>query len=328
MNPQFTVLIAAYNAAAFLPKCLASLQAQTLADFEAVCIDDASSDATLALLRQCAAADARFRVVSLSENGGAAAARRAGLRQARGEWVVMLDADDWFAPSTLERLAAAAKAYPQADSLIMNLILVDENGEEKGAESFDGTVVFSGKDAFVRSINWEINGVAAVRRELALREQPESAARLFGDDLISRIHYFRSRQVVQTDAPYYYLQHALSATHAPSTRRLLFLRTNDEMRGFIEKNGVGEEAERRCEFYNWKIYIGVWRQMHALLPSLTKEERLQVRQTLRSHFLNIRPERLSRRVRWGRHTLYLRPYALWCAWQRTLIFFRNIFRKR
>ena len=327
MSPQFTVLVAAHDAAAFLPKCLASLRAQTLADFEAVCIDDASSDATLALLQQCAAADGRFRVVPLSENVGAAAARRAGLRQARGEWVVMLDADDWFAPSTLERLAAAAQAHPQADSLILDLILVDENGEENRTEIPDGTAVFSGKEAFVRSIDWQINGVAAVRREPALRVSPDASARLFADDLISRIHYFHSRQVVQTDAPYYYLQHALSATHALSTRRLLFLDANDKMRDFIEKNGVGEEAERRCEYYNWKIFIGVWRQMHALLPSLSEEERLRVKQALRSHFERIRSERLPRRVRWGRHTFYVRPYAAWCAWQKSLLFLRKFFRK-
>jgi SAM-dependent methyltransferase len=102
------VIIPAYNAESTLAETLASLQRQTRDDWEAIVIDDGSTDATLTVARHVGAADARVRVVA-QEHGGESAARNTGLSQARGEWLVFLDSDDWLLPRYLEAMTDAAE---------------------------------------------------------------------------------------------------------------------------------------------------------------------------------------------------------------------------
>ena len=104
VTPTVTVLIAAYNAAGFVGRAVASALAQSLAPLEVLVIDDASTDDTGPVVRQLAAADSRIRLITLQANGGPSAARNAGLDAARGEWIAVLDADDAFMPQRLERM--------------------------------------------------------------------------------------------------------------------------------------------------------------------------------------------------------------------------------
>jgi succinoglycan biosynthesis protein ExoO len=102
--PTTTVLIAAYNAEGFLRRAVTSALTQSLAPLEVLVVDDASTDDTVAVVRQLARADSRIRLITLAQNGGPSAARNAGLDAARGEWVAVLDADDAFMPQRLENM--------------------------------------------------------------------------------------------------------------------------------------------------------------------------------------------------------------------------------
>lgn len=104
MPPRFSIIIPVYNVAPYLRECLDSLLAQTFADWEAVCVDDGSTDGGGAILDEYAARDARFRVFHQS-NAGVSAARNKGLDAAKGEWIWFVDADDETMPVALERFA-------------------------------------------------------------------------------------------------------------------------------------------------------------------------------------------------------------------------------
>lgn len=108
-RPCISVVIPVYNCAEFLPECLASVERQTLSDIEVICIDDASSDESPAILERFAREDDRFKVVTLTENGGPSAARNKALAIAQGEYVAFMDSDDWYPEDTsLEKLYRAA----------------------------------------------------------------------------------------------------------------------------------------------------------------------------------------------------------------------------
>lgn len=109
-TPAVSVIIAAYNAAAYLDRALASARTQTLAEVEILIVDDASTDDTLQIARRHAEVDSRVTVFSQPVNAGPGAARNVGLVQARGEWIAMLDADDAFTPDRLAVLTRAARA--------------------------------------------------------------------------------------------------------------------------------------------------------------------------------------------------------------------------
>lgn len=93
-NPLVSVVIPVYNQELYLNFCLESVRKQTFAEFEIICIDDGSSDHSRALLEKLAAIDGRMRVVH-QENEGAAATRNRGIREAKGKYIVFIDADDF-----------------------------------------------------------------------------------------------------------------------------------------------------------------------------------------------------------------------------------------
>ena len=104
---HIAIAIPAFNAAATLAETLASVLAQQFDDWEAVVIDDGSTDATSQIAQQVAARDPRVRLVAQA-NGGLAAARNRALLESRAPFVQFLDADDTIAPDHLARLAPLA----------------------------------------------------------------------------------------------------------------------------------------------------------------------------------------------------------------------------
>jgi radical SAM superfamily enzyme YgiQ (UPF0313 family)/glycosyltransferase involved in cell wall biosynthesis len=110
--PLFSVLVPSYNQARYLPAALDSLLAQTYSNWEAVVINDGSTDDTAQVAASYADRDPRIRVFN-QQNGGVAAALNTGLRQARGEWICWLSSDDLFESDKLEIHKNAIKEHPR-----------------------------------------------------------------------------------------------------------------------------------------------------------------------------------------------------------------------
>ncbi len=108
---RVTVIIPAYNAAHTISETLASLQAQTFSDWEALVLDDGSTDETAAVASEFD--DSRIRVESF-ENAGIATGRNRGLERTTTELVAFLDADDLWTPTKLADQVAALDANPNA----------------------------------------------------------------------------------------------------------------------------------------------------------------------------------------------------------------------
>ncbi len=100
--PAVTVVTPVWDAAGTLEAAVASLREQSRDDWEMILIDDGSRDGGGALAARLAAGDPRLRVMGWAENRGAAVARNAGIRAARGRFVSFLDADDLWRPEKLE----------------------------------------------------------------------------------------------------------------------------------------------------------------------------------------------------------------------------------
>ncbi|WP_223920853.1 glycosyltransferase [Geobacter sp. AOG2] len=113
MTPFFSILVPTYNQAQYLPAALDSLHAQTYPSWEAVIVNDGSSDGTPRVMETYAGRDARFRPVHKA-NGGVATALNEGLRHARGEWICWLSSDDLFEPDALAAFFEAIRLHPDA----------------------------------------------------------------------------------------------------------------------------------------------------------------------------------------------------------------------
>jgi len=102
-RPLVSIMLPCFNAEDTLPLALASVAAQSLGDWECVCLDDGSTDRTWQLLSDTSRRDPRFRVERFTENRGRGAARQRILELTRGEYLAFLDADDWMYPERLAR---------------------------------------------------------------------------------------------------------------------------------------------------------------------------------------------------------------------------------
>lgn len=118
MDLKVSVIIPVYNAVEHLKECLDSVVRQTLKEIEIICVDDGSTDGSAVILADHVNKDGRF-IVLTQQNRGAGVARNAGLEVARGDYVIFLDADDFFAPDMLEKMHARAVAS-EADIVLCN----------------------------------------------------------------------------------------------------------------------------------------------------------------------------------------------------------------
>lgn len=106
---KLSIIVPCYNVSQFLERCLMSLINQTLTDMEIICIDDKSTDDTLAVLKNWEKGDLRIRVIENDENMGVGYTRNRGIDLAKGEFVGFVDPDDWVDANFFEKLIDVAE---------------------------------------------------------------------------------------------------------------------------------------------------------------------------------------------------------------------------
>ena len=119
---KFSVLVAVYNAVPYLQACLDSILHQSVDDLQILCVDDASTDDSAQILSEYAARDKRVEVIRLDHNQGQASARNVALTRAKGEWILMVDADDLLGEDALEEMERTMKRFPSADCIVLQLV--------------------------------------------------------------------------------------------------------------------------------------------------------------------------------------------------------------
>ncbi|MBO5031627.1 MAG: glycosyltransferase family 2 protein [Lachnospiraceae bacterium] len=131
-----SIVVPVYNAEKFLEETIGCVQAQTYTKWELLLVDDCSTDGSRALIETKEKEDGRIRLVAQRENGGAAKARNRGIKEAAGQYLCFLDADDIWLPDKLgtevEVLRTIQKMNPQAGFVFMGYEFADESGRGLG----------------------------------------------------------------------------------------------------------------------------------------------------------------------------------------------------
>ena len=129
--PKISVIIPAYNVEKYIEKTLKSLIDQTFKDFEAIIINDGSTDNTERIIKEVLQ-DTKFQWKLINqENQGVSAARNRGIMESKGEYISFLDADDYYHPTFLEKMYNKAKEK-NYEVVFCNCSKVNENGETIG----------------------------------------------------------------------------------------------------------------------------------------------------------------------------------------------------
>ncbi len=269
---MISILVAVYNAERYLRKCLDSLIDQSYKDFEALCIDDASTDKSVEIINEYVARDKRFRLLQMKENSGIAKTHNFGLQHTKGNIITFLDSDDWFDADSLRGIMDTFEQYPETDCAVFRCIMVYEDGrqEKYKGDNFD---VLTGQEAFLASLTWRVHGIYAGRSWLYRQHPYDDTCRVYSNDNTTRVHYYVSREVRQSEARYYYLQHSQSATHRVSTDRMMYMIASDNMRHQLQALDCDDKILNVYETEYWKIVIDSYFFYYKNRHLLTKEEK-------------------------------------------------------
>lgn len=134
-----SVLLVTWNSAKFLDECFASLDRQDYRDFEVIVVDNASTDATRALLRT---RETAWRVIYNEANVGFAAGQNQAIRQAKGDWLLCLNPDLMLSSDFVGRLVAAGSSHAEAGSVCGKLLRWDPGASAPQTRVIDSTGIY------------------------------------------------------------------------------------------------------------------------------------------------------------------------------------------
>jgi glycosyltransferase involved in cell wall biosynthesis len=181
MTPTVTVVIAAYNSGAFIRETVASVLRQSLTSIELIVVDDGSTDDTQRVLASIS--DGRLAVLR-QRNGGASAARNAGLAAARAPYILFLDADDVLLPDALAKMVGVLDRMPQRVACFAHHIKIAEDGSELSSRADLRWKLFpaTGTLRQLLSKNFIVCGAICVRTDAARALAGFNTALRLGED--------------------------------------------------------------------------------------------------------------------------------------------------
>lgn len=127
--PFVSIIMPAYNSSLYIKEAIESVVSQSYANWELVVIDDCSKDETQSIVKEISKRDSRVKLLINEKNMGAAASRNRGLDHVQGDYVALLDSDDYWHPQMLEKMLQRAKET-SADIVYCSYEIVDEYGKK------------------------------------------------------------------------------------------------------------------------------------------------------------------------------------------------------
>lgn len=266
-NEKISVIIPVYNTAAYLEKCLLSVQCQSYPLFECLIVDDGSTDLSPDIALRFAAKDDRFRLIRQA-HAGVAEAICSGVNQASGKWLYFLDSDDWIDPDELQHLYTLVTDH-RCDMIASNYIVEADHPQTHSIVRFCGAVEkesFPGlfyhqllcNDRYSGIVCGNTRGGKLVKRSLAQQNLHLQESMVFAEDamLMLGILFDCSRVYGAPDhAGYHYRMHLDSSMHtygfayaahrADYARRLRLL--------FAEKAIAGDPAVEQ-NYSRFRLY--------------------------------------------------------------------------
>lgn len=221
MNQTISVIVPVYNVANYLPQCVDSILAQDYRDLEVILIDDGSTDASGRICDQYGAKDSRVRVIH-QKNGGAAAAKNAGLRVASGAYLAFADSDDYLEPGAYgflmkTLLEMGADAVQGSFREIYQNRAEEQRISEEALEEYDYLLRFP-KD-YSCALLWN----KLYRREIFDGVFFEEGHKI-DDEYFTYQGFLQPRRVVRTDRIVYnYRKRASSVMSSPESAERLVL---------------------------------------------------------------------------------------------------------
>lgn len=164
MHPKVSVIIPTYNSEKYIAKAIESVLQQTQPHLEVIVVDDASTDITVEIVQQYKSD--RVKLLINDCNRGPSYTRNRGIKVAQGEWIALLDSDDWYAPERIEKLLQIARVE-DADIIVDDLYLITDGAEKPWSTRFSTKLGFGWQPASFNKIT-QISVVDFIAMDLGI----------------------------------------------------------------------------------------------------------------------------------------------------------------
>ena len=249
-SPCVSVIVPVYKVAAYLPRCVDSILAQTWRNLEIILVDDGSPDECGSICDVYAEKDPRIRVIH-KENGGLSSARNAGLDTASGEYIGFVDSDDWIEPEMYARMLALMEKY-DAKMVCAGRYDVDgRTGERSVGLCPEREECVSGETMAGRIFLWDHCDSSAwdklYRREL-FRQTRYPVGQVCEDMPVTYRLALSAERIALCDRPFYNYFHrpgSITTTRGISDKTFHESRNTEIIYPYIRKNYPSLEPQAR-----------------------------------------------------------------------------------
>ena len=241
-NPKISVIIPVYNCEKFFKKCLESLKKQTFSDFEAIIVNNGSTDGSGEIAQTFAENDSRFIIIN-HKSGSAGECRNIGIKAAKGLYLAFLDADDRFDDKFLEIMYSQATKY-NADIVncgfyfyFLNTGKIEKCGKlpKNNCYDRDTAMKYLLKDTKIRFYLWN----KLWKKSLFTDNNIQIPNMYYEDAVVCPQLFFYAKTIVSTDYCGYYYTRANSKykeVNMPVQRINDYINTVPIIRLFLEQN--------------------------------------------------------------------------------------------
>lgn len=326
MVKRVSVLVAVYNCAEWLPRCLDSLCAQTHPDVEVICVDDASRDRSLAIIEEYASKYSFIKYLSNEGNCGPAVSRNKAFGISTGDYITMVDSDDWLSPDALERAVEQLDNNDDTASVLFRMVYHEaDTGHEYDFPSKFGGDVIDGAEAMRLALDWDIHGLYVARRSLYEKYPFDTSSLLYSDDNTARRHYLHSGKVRFCKGVYYYFQHGNSTLHNPGIRYADWMEATASLKRMLVEESQPDEYINHIETRLWMNIVAVSGYYCRYAHTLTPQQRTSVYDRIKRHHAAVEyhrvPSALKRKFGF---VPFRHSFALFMLQARLYFFLRKI----
>lgn len=254
MSPFFSIIIPVYNVAPYLRECLDSVLAQTFTGWEAICVDDGSTDGSGSILNEYKEKDERFKIIHKS-NGGVSSARNRGLEHVAGKWVWFVDADDAIHPKALDFLFGLASMSNGVKTISFTTQRESQLtfGKWEPLPEVSSCIMSNRIDSLSLRMHRRGACTTIIRSEIAKKFSFQSY--IIGEDVLYHFNVLWTYpESCLLGAPiYFYRQRSGSAVNGRITKKKVedMLDTEYEMLKLYQKYSWRCRAEDVKEYYRW-----------------------------------------------------------------------------
>jgi len=250
-NVFFSIVVPVYNVEQFLQKCLDSVVNQMFPNYEVICVDDGSTDKSAEILNEYALRYPFIRIIR-QPNKGLSGARNTGIQAASGDYIVLLDSDDWLQPNALR---VFADNLSDEDMLCYNGELFYEDGKNAEMDTGFSEFLMNGWDYYnkyalvQRRFHFVCTVLRVYRREFLLQNHLQFKEGIYHEDnLFTPVACYFARKVkVIPDNLYHYRIREGSISQTPNIKRLFDIITvaNELAAFFVPLQGMDKRTVYR-----------------------------------------------------------------------------------